>query len=416
MLNSYQKLYYCGFIGGTGKDKGLGIAVDSTGKAYVTGSTFSSDFPATSFPYTIHSGGSDAFVTKVEADGKGLVFSGFIGGSGNDEGRGIAVDSVGNAYVTGDTLSSNLPVSPPSSPYKTYKFGGDAFVAKIKASGMGLDYCGYLGGSGLDSGVAIAVDSKGNAYITGNTYSETSFPVTDGPFESFNGLNDAFYAKFTVDGTALVYCGLIGGDEGDYGMGIAVDSSGNAYVVGSTDSTESSFPEVVGPNLNHNDGSDAFVAKVGKDGNNLEYCGFIGGAYDDYGFGIAVDNGGNAYVTGGTESTERTKFPVIVGPDLSQNGLKDAFIAKVRGDGSGLVYSGFLGGTSSDDGRGIAVDSSGNAYVTGGTRSDHQSFPVAVGPDLSANGNFDAFVAKIREDDFPWPAFLPSIMEGGKKK
>jgi hypothetical protein len=166
-----------------------------------------------------------------------------------------------------------------------------------------------------------------------------------------------------------------------------------------------------------NGGSDAFVAKVKANGMGLDYCGFIGGAGDDFGFGIAVDSGGNAYVAGSTESTEATKFPVIVGPDLSQNGRKDAFVAKVRGDGSGLVYSGFLGGTSGEDGFGIAVDSSGNAYMTGATGSTLQSkFPVTVGPDLDPKGSIDAFVAKIREDDFPWPAFLPAIMEGGKKK
>ena len=228
---------------------------------------------------------------------------------------------------------------------------------------------------------------------------------------------EAFVAKVQTGGASLVYCGYIGGAGDDYGMGIALDSTGNAYVTGHTTSIDAKFPKVVGPYLIHNGGSDAFVAKVKADGKGLTYCGFIGGTGNDYGFGIAVDSGGNAYITGRTDSTETTKFPVTVGPDLSQNGGIDAFIAKVRSDGSGLVYSGFLGGTSGDDGQGIAVDSSGNAYVSGVTGSTLQSkFPVTVGPDLVAKGSVDAFVAKIREDDFPWPAFLPAIMEGGKKK
>ena len=304
-------LLYCGFIGGSGDDGGGGIAIDSSGNAYVTGFSTTNDgtFPvSTGSIDTTHNGGRDAFVTKVNADGTGLLFSGFIGGSGIDEGRGIAVDSSGNAYVTGDTSSPNLPVSPPSSPFTTFNGGGDAFVAKVEATGTVLEYCGYIGGSGLDSGVAIAVDSDRNAYITGNTFSNTSFPVTSGPDLIFNGgSNDAFVAKVKTDGTALVYSGFIGGAGDDYGMGIAVDKSGNAYVAGYTDSTEASFPKAVGPSLKHNGGSDAFVAKVKKDGNELEYCGFIGGEGDDYGFGIALDSVGNAYLAGETYSTETTK-------------------------------------------------------------------------------------------------------------
>jgi len=130
--------------------------------------------------------------------------------------------------------------------------------------------------------------------------------------------------------------------------------------------------------------------------------------------GIAVDSSGNAYVAGSSDSTD-SLFPKVVGPDLSQNGRSDAFVAKVKADGKGLDYCGFIGGSGDDYGFGIAVDGSGNAYVTGGTIST-QSFPVTVGPDFIANGNVDAFIAKIRLEDFPWPAFLPAIMEGGKKK
>ena len=395
--------------------------MDSSGNAYVTGITNSTEatFPDTVGPdLSFNGGANDAFVTKVKADGTGLIYCGFIGGSGNDEGRGIAVDSSGNAYVTGITNSTETTFPDTVGPDLSFNGGAnDAFVTKVKADGTDLAYCGFIGGAATDGGFGIAVDGNGNAYVTGNTFSTTGtlFPVKDGPFLINNGMGDAFVAKVQADGKDLSYCGFIGGGDADYGMGIAVDGNGSAYVVGYTSSSDGLFPKAVGPYLSHNGGSDSFVAKVKADGKGLTYCGFIGGTGNDYGFGIAVDSGGNAYVTGRTDSTETTKFPVAAGPDLSQNGGIDAFVAKVQANGNSLIYSGFIGGAKGEDGQGIAVDSNGNAYVTGSTGST-QSFPVSVGPNLIANGNVDAFIAKIREDDFPWPAFLPAIMEGGKKK
>ena len=417
-----EMLVYCGFIGGSENDEGRGVAVDSSGNAYVTGITNSTvaTFPDTGGPDLSYNGGSsDAFVAKVKADGTGLIYCGFIGGSGDDEGRGIAVDSSGNAYVTGVTNSTEATFPDTIGPSLSFNGGSsDAFVAKVKADGKDLSYCGFIGGGDADYGMGIAVDGSGSAYVVGYTSSSDGlFPKTVGPYLIHNGGSDAFVAKVKADGKGLTYCGFIGGEgDYDYGFGIALDSGGNAYVTGRTDSTETTkFPVTVGPYLIHNGGSDAFVAKVKADGNGLTYCGFIGGTGNDYGFGIAVDNGGNAYITGRTDSTETTKFPVTVGPDLSQNGGIDAFVAKVQTDGKSLIYSGFIGGTVGEDGQGIAVDSNGNAYVTGGTGST-QSFPVTVGPDLIANGKVDAFITKIRVEDFPWPAFLPAIMEGGKKK
>ena len=273
-------------------------------------------------------------------------------------------------------------------------------------------YAGYIGGENSDSGNGIAVDNKGNAYVTGFTQStEASFPVTVGPDLTFNGGGfvsaDAFVAKVNASGTALVYAGYIGGDSVDQGRGIAVDNKGNAYVTGFTQSTEASFPVTVGPDLTFNGGDDffgdAFVAKVNASGTALVYAGYIGGDDGDGGSGIAVDKRGNAYVTGGTRSTEAS-FPVTVGPDLTFNGGDgdavfggDAFVAKVNASGIALVYAGYIGGDSVDQGRGIAVDKKGNAYVTGDTVSTEASFPVTVGPGLTFNGIFDAFVAKVSE-------------------
>ena len=399
------EIVYCGYIGGSSPDYGYGIAVDTTGAAYVVGRTNSTeaDFPETVGPGLTYQGGDyDAFAAKISADGSSLVYCGYIGGLEPERCNAIAVDSSGAAYVTGYTSSTddqNFPVT--GGPDREYNGGSsDAFVAKVATDGSSLDYCGYIGGSNIDIGYGIAVDSSGAAYVTGVTWSDDgSFPVAVGPDREYNGDRDAFVAKVATDGLSLDYCGYIGGSEPDYGYGIAVDSSGAAYVTGDTKSTQGqNFPVTVGPNVTHNGDKDAFVAKVATDGSSLDYCGYIGGPEPDYGYGIAVDSSGAAYVTGQTRSDEAS-FPVTVGPGLTfQGGDWDAFATKIKADGSSLDYCGYIGGASSDYGYGIAVDSSGAAYVSGSTASDEASFPVAVGPDLSHNGGDDAFAAKIKAD------------------
>ncbi len=398
-------LIYAGYIGGSVADWGYGIAVDSAGNAYVTGYTNSTEtsFPVAVGPDLTFNGGSigDAFVAKVNPTGTALVYAGYIGGSAQDYGTGIAVDSTGNAYVSGYTNSTEASFPVTAGPDLTFNGSTDAFVAQVNAAGTALVYAGYIGGSGTDRAYGIAVDSAGNAYVTGDTGStETTFPVLVGPDLSYNGGSyDAFVAKVNPTGT-LLYAGYIGGSgDKDHGYGVAVDSTGNAYVTGSTDSTETTFPVLVGPDLTLNNNSgvdDAFVAKVNSTGSALVYAGYIGGSGNDYGYGIAVDSAGNAYVTGNTGSSQ-TSFPVTVGPDLTYNGgsYGDAFVAKVNPDGTALVYAGYIGGGGSDYGNGIAVDSAGNAYVTGTTGSPETSFPVLGGPGLTFNGNFDAFVAKV---------------------
>ena len=393
-------LVYCGYIGGTGADIGYGIAVDASGNAYVTGSTNSdqTSFPVTVGPDLTYNGGIDAFVAKVNAAGTALVYCGYIGGNNTEVGRGIAVDNSGNAYVTGYTFSTEATFPVTVGPDLTFNGGQDAFVAKVNAAGTALVYCGYIGGNLVDEGLGIALDGSFNAYVTGYTFStQATFPVTVGPDLTHNGNMDAFVAKVNAAGTALVYCGYIGGNGGEQGNGIAVDSLGNAYVAGQTTSDEISFPVTVGPGLTYKGLGDAFVAKVNAAGTALVYCGYISGSSDDAAAAIAVDGLGNAYVTGQTNSSEAT-FPVIIGPDLTFNGgAEDAFVAKVNAAGTALLYCGYIGGFSNETGLGIAVDASGNAYVTGATASDQNTFPVTVGPDLTYNGfvDFDAFVAKI---------------------
>lgn len=418
-------LDYCGFIGGDAGDYGYGIAVDKDFHAYVTGTTFSTgaSFPTTGDLNPSHQGGSDAFIAKVNAPGTGLVYCGFIGGVGNDEGRGVALDSSGKAYVTGFTGSAKASFPPAFGPIILNDSGGvkDAFVARVNVGGTGLDYFRFIGGTGDDEGRGIAFDSKGDAYcVTGfSTTNDGTFPVSDGSFNTTHkGGSDAFVTKVKSDGTDLPYCGFIGGTGNDEGRGIAVDSSGNAYVTGVTDSVKASFPVAFGPIiLNDNGGvKDAFVAKVKVGGAGLDYFRFIGGTGDDEGEGVAVDSSGNSYIAGSTLSNQLS-FPVAIGPDLTFNGAWDAFVAKVKAGGKEFAFCGYLGGKGTDIALGIALDSSDSAYVTGYTVSTQMtSFPVTVGPDQFANGDVDAFIAKIREDDFPWPAFLPAIMEGAKEK
>jgi len=396
-------LVYCGYIGGTGNNEvGSGIAIDAAGCAYITGYTASteSSFPVVVGPDTTYNGGGDVFVAKIKADGTGLEYCGYIGGSGGEDSYAIAVDSLGAAYLTGYTASteSTFPITAGS--LDTTHNGGtfDAFVAKVKADGTALDYCTYLGGSGYDRGYGIDVDNSGHAYIAGTTPSdETTFPVTIGPDLTYNGGSyDAFVAKLNSEGTALTYCGYIGGVGVDEGRGIAVDHLGNSYITGQAGSSPATFPVVVGPKLTAGGGgSEGFAAKIDTNGGTLVYCGYIGGSGNDHCTGIAVDDWGNAYITGDTYSSQST-FPVTAGPDLTHNGGVDAFIAKVRADGTAFIYCGYIGGAGTEYGTGIAVDILGNAYIVGNTTSGESTFPVTVGPDVTYNGGaYDVFVAKV---------------------
>jgi hypothetical protein len=401
-------LIYCGYIGGSGYDFAYGIAVDAADNAYVIGTTKSTEasFPVRVGPDLTYNGGTygDAFVAKVNSAGSALEYCGYIGGSSTDYGKGIAVDTAGNAYVTGETFSSEASFPVSTGPDLTYNGDSDVFVAKIDSAGTALEYCGYVGGADRDTHSDIAVDAAGRAYVTGWTDStEATFPVAIGPdLTSNGGPTDAFVAKVNAAGTALEFCGYIGGIGNDYPYGIAVDGAASAYVTGFTFSGQATFPVTVGPDLTGNGGAnDAFVAKVNALGASLDYCGYIGGSDADHGYAIAVDVAGNAYVTGATWSTEAT-FPVLVGPDLTHNGGgqgRDAFVAKVNAAGTNLDYCGYIGGSAEDNGWDIAVDTAGNAHVAGYANSTEATFPVLVGPDLSYNGgDYDAFVARVNAD------------------
>ncbi len=389
-------LVYSTYLGGSGDESSLGevgIAVDSSGNAYVTGRTDSTDFPTASPIQAANGGGSrDAFVTKLNAAGNSLVYSTYLGGTNRDEGYGIAVDASGNAYVAGSTNSDDFPTASPMQPDKNLQF--DVFVAKLNAAGSALVYSTYLGGSAADEGFDIAVDTSGSAYVMGSTLSP-DFP-TASPIQPAHGggIWDAFVAKLNAAGSALVYSTYLGGSGAESSLGavgIAVDSSGNAYVTGRTDSTD--FPTASPIQAAHGGGNrDAFVTKLNAAGNVLVYSTYLGGSGGDEPFGIAVDASGNAYVMGLTRSTN---FPTANPLQATLDGISDVFVTKLNSPGNALVYSTYLGGNGSDIGYAIAVDASGNAYVTGQTGSG--DFPTVNPFQADHAGATDVFIAKISD-------------------
>src|SRR5579871_4992061 len=404
-------LLYSTFRGGRDDEETHGIAFDDSGDAYITGVTYSTNVPTTSGAVqTTLAGSSNAFVAKLNASGTALLYSTYLGGSSDDQALGIAVDASGNVYIAGDATSTNFPTTPGAVQTASGgSLGGryeDAFVAKLNPSGTSLLYSTFLGGSGADQGTSIAVDTSGNAYITGST-SSTNFPTTPGALQTNYGGNpsDAFVAKVNATGTALIfstYLGGLNGGGGDYGHGVAVDAAGNAYVTGDTDS--SNFPTTPGALQRTLAGtSNAFIAKLNPSGTALAYSTYLGGSQDDSGYAIAVDTSGNAYLTGLTSSSN---FPTTPGAVQTTNGGSDAFVAKLNASGTALLYSTRFGGSNSDYGSAIALDASGNAYITGTTNSiDFPTTPGALQPTYRAGGNSEAFVAKI---DFPYTSLFRS--------
>ncbi|HEY6293552.1 MAG TPA: SBBP repeat-containing protein [Terriglobia bacterium] len=370
-------LVYSTYLGGNGGDTGYGIAVDSSGDAYVTGSTASLNFPVKSAAEASPNGQGDAFVSKLNAAGSGLIYSTYVGGSGSDVGSAIAIDASGNAYIAGSTSSPNFPVT--SGVFQsTYGGGTDAFIVKLDASGSALSYASYLGGSAADFAQGVAVDSSGDVYVTGSTQSP-DFPVANAFQIGNNNCTvvdavttcsaDAFVAKVDPAGTTLVYSTYLGGSSADSGQAIAVDAQGNAYIAGYTYS--SNFP-VQNPLQSSGGGIDAFVTELNARGSGLVFSTYLGGSGTDQAFGLTLDGLGYIYVTGQTQSADFPTTPGVFQTLYGGNG--DAFMTKLAARGTALVYSTFIGGSSMEQGNGVAVDSAGNTVVVGVTTSSN--FPT----------------------------------------
>jgi subtilisin-like proprotein convertase family protein len=379
-------LSYATYLGGGADETGADIAVDANRNAYVVGTR----------PSARGTQDTDAFVAKYNAAGA-LLWITNVGDTCDDEGRGIAVDTAGNAYITGHIGGICYP-------YPTLTAG--AFVAKLSPNGAGRYMFAFSHEwSGADVGQAVAVDGAGNAYVGGVTSSQY-FPTTPGVLQpQYSGwYGDGFVVKVNAAGTARVYATYLGGTGHESLNDLVVDTSGNAYAAGSTDSRD--FPITAAAYQRTHNGwgaatTNGFVAKLNANGRALVYSTYLGGSYNDVATSLALDGGRNAYIAGSTESAD---FPTTAGAWQRQMSAQpwcdayweictDAFVTKLNAAGSALVYSTFLGAGLSDDASGIAVDAAGNAHVTGSTWST--DFPTLRPVQPNRGGDLDAFVTKL---------------------
>jgi hypothetical protein len=379
-------LEYSGSLGGSSNDWLRGIAIDRAGNAYLAGETESTDFPVTGTQ--VNKGGNDIFVSKLNPAGTALYYSNYIGGSSDDGAYAIAVDAAGSAYLTGETWSNDFPLL--GAVQATNKYYGDAFVLKLGPTGA-LAYSSYLGGGGYDSGRGIAVNASGQAYVVGITES-SNFPTRSPrqPANGGGGYADAFVTKLAANG-ALLFSTYHGGSVDDNGYAIALDPSGNAYITGETDS--SNFPVLGAKQPARDWPPDAFVSKFRASDGALLYSTYLGGDAEDRGNGIAVDRNGSAYVVGETGSNH---FPVQNArqPAPASVTSDEAFITRYTPAGNAFTFSTYLGGTGGDIAYAVGLDPAGNAYLTGHTTSSN--FPVAAAIQRTPGGDgYDAFVSKI---------------------
>jgi hypothetical protein len=419
-------LTYSTYLGGATNQVLTGIAVDTSGFAYVTGYTSSTNFPTTTgaLQTTLSNTSNNAFITKLKQNGTGLVYSTFLGGTGSsgDKAHAIAVDTAGDAYITGFTSSNDFPIKSASA-YQSTNKGGGGFFTELDPTGTTLMYSTYLCGSGSDSPNAIALDTNGNAYITGSTTS-TDFPIVVATaVQTLNNttstqVGTAFLSRInpTLSGIpSLIYSTFLGGSKQDSGQGVAVDSAFDAYVVGYTSSTD--FPQPTTPNgfqtTLKNSSGNIFVARIDTTQPALlVYSTYLGGSASgqggspgDVGTAIAVPAaGGTAYITGYTYSTN---FPTVAAISTTSNTpSQKAIIAQINTAKSGAAsvpYSTYFGGTvlnvgftqpGADLGFGIAIDSSNNMYVAGTTSS--ADFPVTTGaPQPTKIGIQNAFLSEL---------------------
>jgi hypothetical protein len=388
-----SELLYLTYVGGSDDDIANAICVDPSGNAIVTGSTRSTDFPVLAAIQENYGGKLDAFLVQLSSDGA-LIYSSYFGGANDEEAKGIACDGTGNVIITGQTNSPDFPLHGAFQP-DLNPAARDAFVTKINIPGS-IVYSTYLGGTLLDVGHAVAIDDAGNAFITGLTGSP-DFPLVN-PLQAIKGGHspsspDAFVAKISADGSELVYSTFLGGNLADRGNGIAVDDYGNAYVIGSTFSSD--FPTANASQSSHLGNLEVFVAKISAGGSVLDFSSFLGGTGSDSGSDIAIDQAGNIHVVGSTESSD---FPMVSAFQADYaGGARDVFVSKLSSQGV-LLSSSFFGGGLFDEATGISVGGDEGAYITGRTSSAFLPVENALQPTYGG-GSFDPFVAKIIESE-----------------
>ncbi len=372
---------------GTDGSNGSGITMDAAGNTYVTGSVSGDGFPTYASMQNTNNGERDIYIAKLSATDGSLVFSTYLGGGGNDYSQGIAVDAAGNMYITGFTDSDDFPVQ--NSYQQTPGGSTDAVAVKVAADGSSLIYSTYLGGNAGDRGRDIAVNSLGQAYIAGDTLS-SDFPMKNAYMSSFSGKPNAFAAKLTAAGNALLYSTYLGGNGGTRTTGAALDGSGNFYVTGSTSATN--FPTASAHQWAFGGGaSDMFVTKFSAAGTSLLYSTYLGGGGQDVSEAITVDASGNAYVAGYTTSSD---FPTANAYQSKLYGDQDAVALRLNASGNDLIYSTFLGGTeSAETATAATVDGTGALYVAGYT--DSPDFPVKNPYQQEKVSTSDMFIARL---------------------
>ncbi len=384
-ISSAGALLWSTYLGGAGLDNGDAVVADAAGNVFVGGTTSSADFPTTGGFDTSRGGASDAFVAKLSSAGA-LTWSSYLGGSLSESSYPIsmAIDATGDVYVGGGTESTDFPTTAGVDT----SFGGktDAFITKVTSAGA-VAWSTYLGGTSFEQVEGIAIDGSGNVLLTGNTTS-ADFPTTGG-FDTTTSSGDAFVTKLSPSG-GVVWSSFLGGTGVDYGHAIAVDSAGNAFVVGHTGS--GAFPTTGGFDTTSAGISEGFVAKVSAAGA-LQWSSYLGGGEGDIALGALTDSGGNVIVVGTTSSLD---FPTLGAFDSTLGGSGDVFVTKISGAGV-ILWSSYLGGSGGESGLGpvgIASDAAGNLFVSGATNS--ADFPATGGFDTTLSaGAADVFITKL---------------------
>lgn len=393
-------LLYSTFIGGSFSEFANDIEVDGTGKVYVTGTTRSVDFPTVNPLQSTLQGFGSAFILKLDENGRELVFSTFWGGavrgtqSASNVGEGIAVDPAGNIYVVGTTTAEDFPTANPIQAV----FGGraDGFAMKLTPNGGSVVYSTYLGGSVLDRALGVVANGAGNAFIVGTTNS-SDFPTANA-FQPTLGsplTNDVFVANINPAGTAFVYSTFLGGDNIDNGEAIALDANDQPVVTGFA--VSNNFPLKNPLQSVKNGFSDVFITKFNSGGGGLVFSTFLGGGSGDQGNDVVLDAAGNVYVSGQTFSND---FPTVDPLQSGRAGDIDAFVSRISADGGALTFSTYHGGSFNDRSTGVGVDETGNIYITGSTDSldlptTHRTLQRQLAPPVSVEEDDDMFLAKF---------------------
>ena len=391
-------LIYSSYFGGSSNDECLALKVDDNGYVYFTGNSRSTNYPTSTGAYqNVRVGSYDALITKVNQNGTGVVFSTYLGGQSSDYGMDITYDSNGNSYIIGRTYSNNFPITGgviqerfSNEPYQPFY---DVFVTKLNSTGSALIYSTYLGGTAHDEGNSISIDDNGNAYLTGTTNS-TNFPVTAGVYQNTNaGGYDGFVCKINSNATAITYSSYIGGSSDERPTKMYLDD-GNIIICGNASS--SNYPTSNGAFQTTLSGApDGFVTKFNSNATNISFSTYIGGSLNEELNSLKVDSDGRVFLTGNTNSTD---FPVTAGvyKDTLTNS-HDIFVALLNSNGTDLIYSTYVGGSSNDYSRDIAIDTFGNSYIFG--TSNSEDYPITSGAyqDEKADG-YDVVISKLNPD------------------